>query len=287
LDLKNTAFRSDLILDVGMHNGDDTAFYLRKGFRVVAVEANPALVERAKQRFRSEISSGKLTVVGKAVSDEPGPVELWINDKNDEWSSLSRRYVDRNDRVGAKSRSARVPSVEFGQLMETYGIPYYLKIDIEGLDHLCINALHGFSNRPKYVSVETSGINDLSDTCDLIDNLCVLGYNRFKLVNQYMHRRIRLPDPPREGVYVDHRFDGFASSGPFGEETPGDWESEEQVIAKYEKVLPLQAKHTIQGENFRPVLSMLYYRLHDLFRLEPVGWYDIHAKIESANTNER
>ena len=36
-----------LIIDVGMHNGDDTAFYLAKGFEVVAVEANAALVEAA------------------------------------------------------------------------------------------------------------------------------------------------------------------------------------------------------------------------------------------------
>src|SRR5690348_14857053 len=40
-----------LIYDVGLCDGDDTAFYLAKGFRVVAVEANPALVAAAKQRF--------------------------------------------------------------------------------------------------------------------------------------------------------------------------------------------------------------------------------------------
>lgn len=33
----------DLIFDIGANNGDDTAFYLKKGFRVVAIEADPAL----------------------------------------------------------------------------------------------------------------------------------------------------------------------------------------------------------------------------------------------------
>ena len=28
----------DLIIDVGAHNGDDTAFYLHEGYRVVAIE---------------------------------------------------------------------------------------------------------------------------------------------------------------------------------------------------------------------------------------------------------
>ena len=36
----------DLIYDVGMHNGDDTAYYLHKGFRVIAIDANPAMVTR-------------------------------------------------------------------------------------------------------------------------------------------------------------------------------------------------------------------------------------------------
>ena len=32
---------SDLIYDVGFHQGEDTAYYLKKGFRVVAFEAHP------------------------------------------------------------------------------------------------------------------------------------------------------------------------------------------------------------------------------------------------------
>ena len=33
--------QDDLIFDVGLHRGEDTEFYLKKGFRVVAFEANP------------------------------------------------------------------------------------------------------------------------------------------------------------------------------------------------------------------------------------------------------
>jgi len=45
-----------LIYDVGMNNGDDSAYYLSLGFRVVAIEANPELVEQAKLRFAREIA---------------------------------------------------------------------------------------------------------------------------------------------------------------------------------------------------------------------------------------
>ena len=38
----------DLIYDVGMHNGSDTAYYLHKGFRVLAIEANPVLAKQGR-----------------------------------------------------------------------------------------------------------------------------------------------------------------------------------------------------------------------------------------------
>ena len=37
--------KRDLIYDIGMNNGDDTAFYLIRGYRVLAIEANPELAE--------------------------------------------------------------------------------------------------------------------------------------------------------------------------------------------------------------------------------------------------
>ncbi len=37
---------NDLVYDIGMNNGDDTAYYLSLGFRTVAIEANPELVDQ-------------------------------------------------------------------------------------------------------------------------------------------------------------------------------------------------------------------------------------------------
>ena len=55
-----------LILDVGMYDGTDTAYYLSMGFRVLAVEANPALVAQAAERFEREIRDGRLTILHRA-----------------------------------------------------------------------------------------------------------------------------------------------------------------------------------------------------------------------------
>ena len=59
-------FRDDLIIDIGTNNGDDTAYYLEKGFNVVAVEANPSLCATLASRFAAEIRDGRLNRTARA-----------------------------------------------------------------------------------------------------------------------------------------------------------------------------------------------------------------------------
>ncbi len=47
----------DLIYDIGIHNGDDTAYYLSRGYRVVAVDANPLMMDAARQKFAEAVSA--------------------------------------------------------------------------------------------------------------------------------------------------------------------------------------------------------------------------------------
>ena len=67
-----------LIYDLGMNNGDDTDFYLKRGFEVVAVEANPALCQQAEERFAEAIAAGKLTIVKAAIGDHDGMEHLLV-----------------------------------------------------------------------------------------------------------------------------------------------------------------------------------------------------------------
>jgi hypothetical protein len=46
--------RENLIFDIGMHVGEDTRYYLNTGFDVIAIEANPFLVEKSKKGLRKK-----------------------------------------------------------------------------------------------------------------------------------------------------------------------------------------------------------------------------------------
>ena len=65
-----------LILDIGMHLGEDTEYYLARGFRVVAIEANPELVAVCKEKFRSDIQQGNLEILHGAIVEDRNQKEV-------------------------------------------------------------------------------------------------------------------------------------------------------------------------------------------------------------------
>lgn len=167
--------RDNLVFDIGMCDGADTAYYLRLGFRVVAVEADPDLCEAGRTRFADAISRGQLTIVPKAVVDGLSAretVTLWVNPENREWNTAAG--------VPAASRNAtrrvEVPAIRLESLMAEHGVPIYLKVDIEGMDRVCAEALDP-SRRPRFASFEL---------CDdeIVEVLAGKGYTRFKCIRQ-------------------------------------------------------------------------------------------------------
>jgi len=62
-----------LIVDLGMNDGSDTVFYLKKGFSVIAVEANPVLARRSARRLRRFIRANTLQVLNYGITDMSNP----------------------------------------------------------------------------------------------------------------------------------------------------------------------------------------------------------------------
>lgn len=271
-----------LIIDVGMHAGEDTEFYLAKGFDVVAIEANPSLVDAAKTKFAREIAHGQLRIMQVAISHRSGTERLAVANDTTIWSSLSPGFVARNEALmGTSYRYIDVPSRRFDEVLDEVGIPHYLKIDIEGLDMLCVKALHSFSERPAFVSIESSvsGIRASADAVfDELAELWVLGYRHFKYVDQSKHPQRRCPLPAREGRYVDWQFT-TDSSGLFGTEAPGQWRSASLAFA----IAQAHRLHHNVGRFGGAWTDPLPARLYRAFRRRvldhPVGWFDLHAAL--------
>jgi FkbM family methyltransferase len=262
-----------MIMDVGMYLGEDTQFYLDKGFRVVAIEANPQFVLENRAKLEGYIKDGLLEIVPLAIAQKEGVVPFHLFPAKGDWGTLDPGYAQRNIARGTTYKIVEVPSVTFDRILQRYGIPYYLKIDIEGADILCIKSLHQFTERPKYVSFETELV-EFASTFECLSHLYVLGYRKFKIVNQRVNHKQRCPNPPREGKYVDAVFTGYMS-GPFGEESPGNWENIENTLEKYRRILKAQRLFCPEGKY--PRFLPHYDRISGIFGGGPLGWYDIHA----------
>jgi hypothetical protein len=98
-----------------MNNGDDTAYYLSRGFRAVAIEDNPVLVEQAEKLFEPEIKAGRLTLLHIGVTNSDGELPTIS-----EWSSFDEAIPARDDNPRHKMmvRCRRFRSIldEFGTL---------------------------------------------------------------------------------------------------------------------------------------------------------------------------
>jgi FkbM family methyltransferase len=283
----STVTATDLIYDVGMHNGDDTAFYLHQGFRVIAIEANPQFVDLAMQRFAKEVKSGRLTILNVGVAELEGTATFWICDDFSTRSSFQEKLASRD---GEKHHSIEIQTRRFAEILDTYGIPLYLKVDIEGSDSLCLRDLSGRS-LPQFISVEAEYQRDDDEAGEAhsLGNLYLLyelGYRRFKLTGQSDLRaapesdlkavvqrlvksaaygRLRFPALSQLAkhltghakLYGMHRYRfSFGSSGAWGEGTLGSWVSFEQARALHFKVTRRYFKN--DGKGF---------------------WYDWHAGV--------
>jgi FkbM family methyltransferase len=283
----------DLIIDVGMHRGEDTEFYLRKGFDVVAIEANPDLVRYASARFEADCASGRLTILHVAVADYTGEVELHLG-PDDLWASTDPEMAVRGHQV--HQRTIVVPCDTLAAILAPFPTPYYVKIDVEGRDFDCVRSLSDLAAVPRFVSFEANPA-DTEGTIEAIDTLARLGYRRFKLVNQALNPMHRPPSPPLEGGYVDMQFSKH-SSGAFGEESPGSWQPRDAVVDRFLTTVSrqsLRVEYTARGRILGVPVSSLHRPMRAVYNntlvtrartwyaarrgIEAGGWFDIHAGL--------
>ena len=255
--------KDNLIFDIGMHKGEDTTHYLKMGFNVVAVEANPILADHCRQKFDSEIKSNRLTIINAGIAAEEGILPFYVNLYSSEWSSFDKEIGTRNN---TKFEVINVPCVRTKNLFEEYGIPYYLKADIEGYDYLALNDIPASDKKPRYVSCEANNVGWL-------DILHGKGYKRFKLINQannfkplnlkregnsyyIIYRKIKHAIKHKLRNVVKSKYPG-GSSGPFGENTKGTWKTYEEIRQTYLDYFQGDLKQAISD----------------------ISWFDFHAAL--------
>lgn len=266
-----------IIYDIGMHVGRDTEFYLKKGFKVIAVEANPSLVENAKIKFRKELDAGRLVIIDKAIAPAGvDSIEFYTNDKHDDWGTI---VPDWNRGQDAGFKTITVGTTQLEKIISTYGVPYYLKIDIEGADILCLRSLLEIKAMPDHLSIELLTPNNYKDkkvdSLEILFHLYAIGYRKFKVSDQSALKDVRLPNPALEGEYVDFDFSGGIVSGPFGKELEGPLMPIDEISKNYLDYF-YSTSSAIPGMLMK-VFKKAGINLIEKGSFHSNGWFDVHA----------
>lgn len=206
-----------IIFDLGSNCGASLSYYMLKADVVVAVEANPILCRTIRESFSACIRLGQLIVENCVVTRETDKekVNFYIHKSHSPLSQFPKPSEDKiND-----FEAVKVPAKSIEQLIKTYGMPFYIKIDLERYDQYILQALITSKLLPEFVSAE---IQDLKVIDLLLDNGF---YNAFKLVDgktihiQYKNLTFMTGKGGRPAQVSFPRY----SSGPFGDDIHGKW----------------------------------------------------------------
>lgn len=150
-----------LIFDVGAHRGQRTDVFLQLGARVIAIEPDPSSQRLLARRFPGDRYSEKpVTVVGKAASDTSSVATMWVHAPGSGINSLSQKWVQllgRDERrFGGTVQFAGRETVEtttLESLINSFGAPHYIKIDVEGHE---ASVLRGLCRPVPFLSFEVN-----------------------------------------------------------------------------------------------------------------------------------
>jgi FkbM family methyltransferase len=162
-----------LIFDIGANKGNKVKAFLKMGYRVIAVEPEKKALSTLKWRFAK---NKNVTIVDQGVSDKEGTLDIHIADSRSGLNTLSDKWVNtletgRDNRIDKKhafKESYKVNVTTADQIFAKFGLPYFMKIDVEGYE---INVLKGMSKLPPYLSFETNLPEFKEETLGCIDRL--------------------------------------------------------------------------------------------------------------------
>ncbi|WP_447555622.1 FkbM family methyltransferase [Vreelandella sp. EE22] len=166
--------------DIGAHLGDRSAAFQSLGARVIALEPQPALAKWFKRLIRQP----DITLLPLAAGPEAGHADIALSAANPTLATLASTW---RDQVGLQNpgfsrvaweQTLRVEVTTLDRLIERFGEPCFIKIDVEGFE---AEVLKGLTHPVAALSVEfVAGVLEVSHAC--ITEINRLGDYRFNAI---------------------------------------------------------------------------------------------------------
>ncbi len=171
---------NDLCFDIGANVGRRIDVLLRLNTTIVAVEPQPYCMNLLENKYSI---NPNVILVRKAVGKNKGTATMYVSNVAS-LSSLSSEWIQTVQHSGryAKSqweKTITVPLDTLDSLIEQYGLPSFIKIDVEGYEQSVIESLSApirtisFEFTPEYVDSSIKAIKHLSSIGRPKFNICL------------------------------------------------------------------------------------------------------------------
>jgi FkbM family methyltransferase len=211
--------RNDTVFDVGANVGQRAQIFSELCRQVIAVEPQSQCVRHLRSRF---MFSRNVRIEQVALGASEGEALMSESDSHT-ISSMSERFIETVGKARFKDRhwerQVRVKVTTLDQLIARYGLPRFVKIDVEGYE---AQVLSGLSSAVSYLSFEfTPELMDEAEKCvarlcqisgDYLFNYCLGEDLNFVLDEHVTGAEMSasvLPELARQGnfgdIYAIHR----------------------------------------------------------------------------------
>jgi hypothetical protein len=214
-----------------------------------------------------EIRAGHLIILNVGIAAEESVLPFWICETDSRLSAFDQRLASLDG--SCPHHKIEVPCQRFRSLLEQFGVPFYVKVDIQGNDRFCVEDLDP-QQLPQFISVSEVSLLALLHHC---------GFKRFKCITQSHFLPLQLPLIPEASRlqraewlrqsrnplirvlrklggrhWIERQLRGIrtrdgwlfpsGSSGPFGDDLLGRWLSFDELDKTYSEFLRMRQEST-------------------------------------------
>ena len=181
----------NLIFDIGFNVGEftQTCFNKYKDCSIIAVEANPNLCNAVSQHF---FTNYNFSLLNNLVSNkENEEIDFYISHATTGVSTASTEFMN-NSRFTQGSKNlpqnsvswappVKVQSTTVDAMIERYGMPDLIKIDVEGYE---LNVLSGLTQKANDICFEWHE-EERDNLYKILKHLQSLGYEQFGVIGWF------------------------------------------------------------------------------------------------------
>jgi FkbM family methyltransferase len=173
-----------MYFDIGSNIGCWSLANINRCDKIISIEASPITFGRLVHNCNND----KIILLNYAVCNNNGNDITFYQAKCDVLSTINKDWLTKKTSRFYNHPYTKIicKTITIDKLIEQYGLPDLIKIDVEGGEYECITSL---TQKVKLLCFEwASEVNDINFKC--IDYLYNLGYTQFYIQNDdnYLYR---------------------------------------------------------------------------------------------------